>query len=453
MSTPPNSRGRNKSRNDIEWSDAQLPIIHTAGEVFADGASIDLVREAATGDLLLSSFDGDSCKIGARVEAHGSVYLPAKIHPTILRAVALPTTFSEYGSTLQLFAATREQFEIAGFPEDISLPAAHFVFASWFPESSAVAPCLSISGPHSEAMYLLRLLGCLVRHPLRLAEVTRAGLCSLPNNLQVTYLICQEPISRSTRTLLNASNNPGAHLSWKGGLANIYSPKAIYVGTGFAFRKDGDSSLHIHLTPSRSHLPILNANAQRMITDEFQGKMQAYRFRNINRVRDSQFNVPGLASGSRILSQTLGACIVDAPEIQAGLEPLLQDQEEQARASRWTDLECVAIEAALYHSHVEMAGRTYIGKLTKTAHEILVFRGEKTPLSPEEIGRVLRRLGLVPRRDSSGSALVFTDQMRKRIHELARDYGVAAAQQGIAMCPLCSEILPAFGSEASSRWT
>jgi len=378
MTPQQKSRQRKNSQNDTQLTGDHCPAIRTIGEVFSDGTNIELIREAATGRMSLSSFDGKSHTVGNRVKAHGQLYLPAQIHPTILRAVTLPTRCGEYGSTNQLFAAVREKLTTSGFLDDVTLPTTHFVFASWFPEFSAVAPCLSISGPRSEAVYLLRLLGCLVRHPLRLAEITRAGLCSLPINLQLTFLIDQEPISRSTRSLLSASNHPGTYVPWKGGLADIYCAKAIYVGDGLAGGRVGDSALHVQLAPSRARLPILDANTDRMIADEFQGKMAAYRSQNIQRVRDSQFDLPRLASGTRVLARILGACIVDAPELQAGLEALLRDQEEQARASRWTDLRCVAIEAMLYYCHVEEEGKVYVGKAAGTASTILRGRREMT---------------------------------------------------------------------------
>lgn len=73
-----------------------------------------------------------------------------------------------------------------------------------------------------------------------------------------------------------------------------------------------------------------------------------------------------------------------------------------------------------------------------------------TPVSPEKFRAVLRLLGIAPQRDNKGSAVLLTNQLRRRIHELARDYNVAAVQEGIASCPLCSEILPAAGPRVQS---
>lgn len=154
---------------------------------------------------------------------------------------------------------------------------------------------------------------------------------------------------------------------------------------------------------------------------------------------------PNLNSDSplRILGRILGAAIVDAPALQADLEPVLGNLEDQARGERWHDLRCVTIEAFLSHAHVEGNQKVHIGQITLTAGAILKGRGETASWKPETIGAVVRVLGFTPKRDNKGKAIHLTDQVRRWIHELARDYDVAAVQQGVAVCPLCLEILAA----------
>jgi len=421
------------------------PVTWTTGEFFPDGRCIELLRDPKSGRATLLSYDGANSTIAPRVKTRGNVYLPAVLEPSFLRAITLPSPCTDFGSTLELFTAVRAPFTTYGFTEEAALPAAYFIFSTWFPDCLPAAPYLAITGPKPEAGLLLRLFECMVRHALLLADVTRSALCSLPVDLQLTLLIDDGPTSRSVRSLLAASNDRRVFISWKGKLINLFCAKAAYCGLALNDGNVDGTVLHINVPPSRGRLPILDANAQREITEKLQPKMQAYRCRNISRVRESRFDLAGLSSGSRILSRILGACIVDAPELQAGLETILQGQEEHSKAGCWTDLRCVAIEAMLYLGHVETERKIYVGKAAGTASTILRGRGETTPLSPEKFGGVLRFLGLTPQRDKKGFAIVLTDRVRRRIHELARDYDVPAVQERVARCPLCSEILSVAG--------
>ena len=224
---------------------------------------------------------------------------------------------------------------------------------------------------------------------------------------------------------------------------NIYCATAVYRADTLDHGLLGDATLQINLAPSRGRLPILEAKAKQEIAGELQPKLLAYRSRNIARVRESEFDLPGLASEIRILARILGACFVDAPELQAGLGPLLEEHNEKIRAEHWIDLHSVAIEALLFHCHSGEKELVYVGEITRTACTILKGRGESTPLKPRAMGPILRSLGLSPKRVTKGFIIQLADGVRRRIHRLARDYDVAAVQEGVARCPHCSEIAAA----------
>ncbi len=440
-----NSINGNKSRANLQAVVDRRPVTWTTGEFFPDGRCIELLRDPKSGRATLLSYDGANSTIAPRVKTRGNVYLPAVLEPSFLRAITLPSTSTDYGSTLELFTAVRAPLIAYGFTEEVALPAAYFVFSTWFPDCLPTAPYLAITGSRPEAGLLLRLLECTVRHPLRLAEITRSALCSLPLDWQLTLLIDDEPTSRSSRSLLAASNDRGAFISWKGRLINVFCAKAVYRGLAL---NDGDfdgAALHINVPPSRGRLPILDAEAQREITEKLQPMMQAYRCRNLAKVRESTVDFPEFESKLRILARVLGAGIVDAPQLLADLEQLLSGYEDQARAERWRDWRCVTIEALLFHTHSAGKNKVHIGKITTTARRILKGRGENASFEPETIGAIVRLLGFTPKRDSKGFALHLTEHVRRWIHELARAYDVAAVQEGVALCPLCTEILLAAG--------
>jgi len=379
--------------------DRRSPI-ETSGEVFADGRGIELIRDAETGRLKLLLSDSENCSVAPRVEYGGRVYVPASLDSGILRAVTLPTKFADYGSTDQLFAAVRDSFTNHGFPMEVAHPATYFVFSTWFLECVPTAPCLLITGPRPEASLLIQLLGCLGRHALPLAEVNRVGLSSLPMDLGPTLLIDGEQLSPFTRRLLAASNNRHAYVPWKGTLVNVFCSKAIYCGGTLGDGLLSDIALLINLGPTRNGLPILGVRTEQEIATALQPQLLAYRSRNITKVRESQFDLPAFASPIRILARVLGACIVNAPELQASLIPLLEEYQEKIRGQRWVDLRCVVIESLLFYCHSGEKDRVHVGKITATASAILKARGETPPADPELIklvGGLLRVLGFFPK--------------------------------------------------------
>jgi hypothetical protein len=404
-----------------------------------DGAIAELIREPA-GHLLWSVFDENRSKISRQVEFQDLASAPAGIDPSILRAITLPSKCGNVRPAAELFAAVREPLTSHGFPEIVAVTASYFVFSSWFSECLPVAPCLWITGPRHESDLLLQLLRCMARHPLPLRDVTRGGLFSLPMDLQLTLLIAQEKMSRSIWELLCASNDRNAYIPLKGSLKNIFCAKAIYRGFGSAEENFDESALHINLSPSHGRLPILDATEMRKIAENLQPKLLAYRLQNIAKVRESEFDLPEFNSGIRILARVLGAPIVGAPELQAGLTPVLREYHEESLASHWFDPRCIAIEAALYHCHNREEEKIHVGKITDTANAILKGRGKTTQLEAKAIGAILRLYGLSPKRDRKGFAIRLGDSICRQIHQLANSFHVSAAQADLGTCAHCAEI-------------
>jgi len=408
--------------------------------VFSDGACIELIQEAGTGRLCLLVCDGENRRIASEVEFRDRLYRPANINPSILLAMTLPSKCGHFESTAELFTASRELLMSRGFPEEVALTSTYFVFSTWFPEFLPIAPCLSIAGPRPEAALLLQLLGCLVRRPLPLGDVTRSGLCSLPMHLQPSLLIDQQRISRSAWELLSRSNQHTANVPRKDGLVNIFCAKAVFCEDAICAGNLGDGTFHINAPPSRGRLPILIATDKNEIATAFQSRFLAYRARNICKVRDSQCDFLEFDSRIRILGRVLGAPIVDAPELQADLIPLLRAYQAAIRASKLHDLRCVVIEALLLHCHEKSGEKLFVGQLTKDVNLILKGRGETTEFKPESIGTILRGQGFSPKRGSQGYGILLNESNRRFIHDLAARFGVAEAQEGARKCLHCAEM-------------
>jgi hypothetical protein len=61
-------------------------------------------------------------------------------------------------------------------------------------------------------------------------------------------------------------------------------------------------------------------------------------------------------------------------------------------------------------------------------------------MGPKQLGHVLRTLRFIPKRDSKGYAIGFTDEVRRQVHDLARRFDLAAMQEPFAQCEYCAEI-------------
>ena len=424
--------------------DSRRPLPRsTTGELFPDGSCLDLIVPSESDQLQLVHVRGKESSIGAKFEVQGLVYVPEQIDPSFVRAMVLPAELKAYESTSKLFTAIRDLFTEHGFSEDVSLLATHFVFATWFAELFAIAPCLVIGGPRSEALLLLDLLGCVVCRPLHFGDLERTILTCLPYGLQPTLLLSHQSTRPRAKELLAISSRRGCQLARGTNVVEAFHSKAIYCGTSLANDDLGGGAIRIHLAPIRGHLAVLSPEDQLRIANEFQPKLLAYRAANHVAVSRSTFDVPELSSEIRILARTLGACVIGAPEIQADLQRILESYDGEARAEHWCDVRCVAIEVLFAFCHTRPDAKVYVGEITAAIEEIQKNSGETGALEARQIGEILRSLGIHSKRDRQGFSIVLTERMRRQVHDLARDFEVAPLEEGGASCSLCAELLGA----------
>lgn len=429
-------------------SDLQQEALPTFGELFINGDGVDLVWNPESDELELIYAHGDQeVTIASMIDVDGRSYKPAEIDWSLLRATVLPAGIKPYGSTSELFEWTRELFKSHGFSDDMAFSATLFVFWTWFPEAFAFAPCLSIAGPRAESFLLLQLLECVVRRPLRVGEINRTVLCSVPPGWYPTILIDHSSDSRKSRDLFVISSQCGSYLPHKGEFVDVSYAKAVYVGP-FSVPDDlGTGTIRIDVAPIRGRLQILNADRQECISEEMQPRFLAYRLANHRAVSESEFDLPDYSYGIRNLAHALASCVVDAPEIHARIEQMIRAQKEQARADHLHDGRCAVIEAmlSLCH-HTREGGKIYVGEIAENAEKISKSRGERAALEARQVGAVVRSLGIRAKRNSHGFSIVVIENVRRQIHERARDFEVAPLDEGESPCSLCAELLAAPGT-------
>ena len=426
-----------EQRKKLHYAADVIPL-PTTGRAFSDGKAIEPVRDSTNPEKLrLLFWDGKKASIGSKIICDGQSYEPAPIHPTILRALTLPTGIVPCGSPRNLLAdISKVVTEYTGFPENSVAAISRWMMSNWFPELQP-APGLSLIGPDTTAgRQQFQLLHCFCRHPLLLTQVSAAGLRKLPMEWGLTLLISQPKLSVAVEQLLSIGRTCIGFIPAGGHLLDLQCGLATYLETGRASGSGMIPSLEISVIPSRRSLPVLDQTVQEKIANDFQPKLLSYRLAHYAKVLNSAFNVPELTPSMQHLAQNLGACTPDDPDLQAQIPELLRAQDQDIRSATWLDIDTVIIETVLAAIH-EGRKCIYVGEVTKGAEAILWGRGENQELSPKETGTRLRLLRLVPEpRNKKGIRLRLTTELSRRTHELACNLMVPSILDGAQRCSL-----------------
>ena len=410
--------------------------IEALAGMFPDGRTVDTIKDGATGRLRLICFDGKKYQIEDRISSDGHTFVPPVLDPAAQSAVTLPTQASDYGSTAKLFAQIQEFLATSGVSLEVATKVTYFVFQDWLPEMSLPAPCLIITGPGPESALLLQLLGGVLRRPLRLVEIDSHASRALIQYINPTVLVdARHFTARSLRRLLATSG-----FRFFAPAGGSCFAKAVYVGADIPLEVPSDFAVHVRLAPSPRGVSLLDEKQLNQVTAELQAKLVDYRLRNVPKVRSSDFDVPDLDLEARTVARGIGRSVVDAPELQHGVRLLLEDRDEDLRSTRWTDPTCVTIEVLLDKSHTPQPDGIFVGKVAEAASALLQARGASIQLKARAVGSVLRRLGFASERNGKGTRILVTTKVIRRIHDLARDYRVAAVEDGIRRCDMCREI-------------
>ena len=412
----------------------------TAGEVFPDGTMLELVRDSGdpTRPALLRCH-GTQTTIAREIEHEQAHYVPVEIDSTLFRQLHLPARGMPYGSTPELFD---QIYNLIMKHSDLSHDAAclvtYFVFATFFCDCLQLAPCLLLQGESSEAAGLLRILSWVCRHPLLLLD-PRIG--SEHEDLGLTCLIYFSEPEAKIEKLLAVSHLSRFGVFRQGSLHEIGGAKAIYVRWPRLRSPVADECLRVSVAPARELLNPADETRERPVLEELQAKMLNYRLRNYGKVKSSNFDVFKFTGPTRALARSLGACIVDASDLQSHLAALLQNHDEAVIAERAAEFESVLLEALIVLCH-ERRTSAHVSQVAEIANGIMTRRGESVILSPRETGSKLKVLGFrTTRLDAGGRGLYLLGKLRRQIHKLAHSYMVPSLQNGMPGCPDCQEIL------------
>ena len=330
----------------------------------------------------------------------------------VLPATKLDHEFSELYNEIKQRIAHR-----TCLPDDGSALAAFWAISTWFREVLEVFPLLVISGPAHVAFRVLNVLEELCCQPDLLADFRRGDLKNLRGG---TLLISANLDNRSVALLGNLTNRRFLLVEGRDVLGCAGST-AIYLGEDSPIKKI-PHSIHIHAAPALAHGALAHRPAQKKI-DDLRVRIHRYSTRHLARVRSLDFNPRGLSSELTVIANSLGSCIVGAPQLQTQLVALLKPQALQRIADRSESDEALVLRAALALCSHKDKGELYVKEITAEVNRLLVLRGETRQLSPEKVGHKLKKVGLFTRRLSqAGNGLTLDQPTRKRLRQVAAAY-------------------------------
>lgn len=411
--------------------------IATGGEVLPDGSLLEIVRDPSEArDLALLRWDGERATVAPEMMVGGRRYVPVDIDPSLWRYLRFPSGFVAYGSTAQLFDRIRGLIaKYSGLTDRYTELLTYFAFSTFFVDCLQTVPCVILHGcAAAEAVALLRLLSWICRHPVLLTDI---GL-SVPECLTPTRLICQ-PHTNLER-LLAPLQLSGFVTSRYGSVHEICSATAIYLRDGELRSPFRDCCLRIPIAPSRLLVSRSDEQREAVLLKELQNQLFSYRLMHFGKVKASDFDVPEFSGSVRGLARALGACIVEAPDLQSSLVTQLEAHDEDVRLDRAGEIESILVEGLLVCCH-ERRSDVHVIELADLANDILSRHGEPLQLSARKVGGKLKNLGFrTERLDSAGRGLYVLGENCKRIHELGKMYGVPSLRPGLPGCPHCQQL-------------
>jgi hypothetical protein len=357
-------------------------------------------------------------------------------------SVPVPTASTPYGAIDELFDRLQKAIAAqACLSEPASRLLAHWTLSTWFPDALSLAPALAVVGPGYEGEQVLCALRNFCRYPLMLM---RADINSLKNvnwHTTPTLLFHDPSVTKQMASLLGCTATRGHLVGDAGYYRDFFGAKAVYLGEEVSADRIPLCSVRINVHPIAAARAIDKASRLTEIeVQKLQNELLNYRLKNLVRVYNSKFDASQLSSDTRAVTNALGACIIDSPDLQSQLISLLTPVESQREADRSMGIEAVALEATLILCH---AGKKELlaGEISIEANRIQKARGERLTYSAEKIGHAMKKVGLYTRRlGHAGRGLAMDVATMVRVHELAAVYGVGPDQNGKNLhCPLCAE--------------
>jgi hypothetical protein len=132
---------------------------------------------------------------------------------------------------------------------------------------------------------------------------------------------------------------------------DYFGSKAIYLGEDLPIPSTPLFAVHINAVNTPKLGPAYPRHLTDSITRSIQNRLVSYRLQSMVKVHNSDFDAVALSSDTRAIANALGACVVDAPDLQTELLSLLAPRAELLSGDRAESLEALAVEATLSLCH------------------------------------------------------------------------------------------------------
>lgn len=399
-------------------------IIPTAGEIFPDGAAVELIRDS-DGSLKFLACDGSAANIVDQYTRGETVYEPLQVHRSIRDALVLPADRAEFGCTRQLFNEIEALIlRASGGSEGVAKPLTFLVFASWLVESALVAPFIwVVSASNSSSVALEQMLRLLCRHVLVVKPLGANWPSALPMAIRPTLISTIDKPTQHVVDLLRASQTHGLYWTRAGAAVDPFCAKVIFSRQPLEDPAAAGFPLEIVLAPDRKFVAPLDESQAMRIAAEFQNKLLAYRVANSPKMvpLPPKIDMNHIGASAQALAHTLGGAIVGDEELQREILTYLEKLDADLQTAPTSMIDVAIAQALIAWRH---NGEVAVAEIAGDVNTILAARGISIVLSPENVGWKLRRLGLHTVHNSQGLKVLRVPEAWAAIEKIAAVYGV-----------------------------
>jgi len=196
--------------------------------------------------------------------------------------------------------------------------------------------------------------------------------------------------------------------------------------------------VRVSLSPVQEALPDFSDALEREITDDFQARLLRFRLANYRRICEVKLETREFVPAMRDEVRSWLIPICDCPDLQKVVSHFLMQQSREEEGNRMLDDRCAVAEAALFFCHKPDVNQFFVGDLIEIANTLLTGRHEGRVLTDKKVGLLLRALGISGERVAKGYRVSIGNQVREKIHRVAKSYQVVSTQDGTVWCNHCA---------------
>ena len=428
----------------------------------SDGSCVEWVRDRANpARIRLLVWKGGRATIQDEVEDNQQIFLAPALNHSIAKALCLPTEILPCGNLTdalnEIVMIIRHHVHLA---DENYLLAATFALSTWFPERVAVFPYVVFTGPTgSGKTTLLKLLRCFCRRAILLGDISTAALYRMADQLMPTLLLdeCEFDGTRGSRALqrfLRVGNAAGEYVARGGELFDSSCPKIFCVSEPIEDVALSTRAIHIAMLPSNRRLEPIDKFTLDRIAAEQQAKLLMFRLENVDRVCPSSpawaQKIETFSPKLRDITRALAVPLLGDEHLESELIQALEAQDEEAVLDRNREPAWYVVKGLFGYCHPPQAGEVTVGGIAEKVNKLRMAAGEERLLKARKVGAILKMLGVKTiSLGSWGRGIEFTAQFHRKVHALARQFGITrrditnwqAVKNGYGgpTCDLCVE--------------